>query len=68
MPKRKVPDQVKWSIVTYHKEKLLYQEIADKCGVSWDCVRNIINRYEETGDIKERKSPGRKRITSKRDD
>ncbi len=68
MPKRKLSDEVRWSIVTYHKEKMVYQDIAKKCGVSWNCVNNTINRYEETGDIKEKKSSGRPRSTSKRDD
>jgi transposase len=68
MPKRKMSDETKWSIVAYHKEKMVWNEIATKCVVSWNCVKNTIVRYEETGDIMERKSSGRPRSTSKCDD
>jgi transposase len=47
---------------------MVYQDIADKCGVSLNSVHHTIVRYEETGDIRERKSPGRPKSTSKRDD
>ena len=40
------------------------QDIAKKCGVSWHCVNNTINRYNETGYISEKKSTGRKKCTS----
>ncbi len=63
-----MPDETKWAIVAYHKEKMVYQDIANKCGVIWNCVHHTIVRYEETGDIRERKSPGRPKSTSKRDD
>jgi transposase len=63
----KIPDSVKWAIVAYHKENMVYQDIARKCGVSWHCVNNTIKRFIETGDIREKKSTGCKKITSKRD-
>jgi transposase len=68
LPKRKVQDETNWAIVAYHKEKMVYQDIANKCGVSWNCVHHTIVRYEETGDIRESKSPDRPKSTSKRDD
>jgi hypothetical protein len=35
-------------------------DIAQAVGMSWDCARNTIVRFEETGDNKEKKPPERK--------
>jgi hypothetical protein len=43
-------------------------DIAQAVGVSWDCARKTIVRFEESGDVKRKKPPGRKKNTSKRDD
>ncbi len=68
MLRKKISDQTKWTIVSYYQLQMPIGDIAQAVGVSWDCARNTIVRFEENGDIKEKKPPGRKKNTSKRDD
>lgn len=55
-------------IIFLHKEGKSLRDIAKRVGCSRNGVHVTIRRYLETGGVDERKKPGRRRLSTPRDD
>lgn len=71
MPKT-ISSQKKWEIIFLHINTqgpgLSISKIAKRLKLSISCVKHWIRVYRETGDVEEKKSPGRPRKTSQQED
>ena len=65
---KKPSDLTRGKIIAYYEEGKSQRNISEIVSVPRTTVRNIINTYKETNDIKRRVGSGRKRKTTKRED
>jgi transposase len=68
MGRKVVSEQTKWQIIAYHKISYANTSIADLLKISEHCVRNTIEKWEKTGDVKDLKRSGRPRKTTQKED
>lgn len=67
-----ISSKKKWEMIFLHINtqgpQLSISQIAKRLKLSTSCVKNWISVYRETGDVEEKKSPGRPRKTSQQED
>jgi transposase len=68
MGKKAISFEIKMQIIAYHRVYFSNVSIAQLLNISEHCVRNTIKKWEETGDVKDRKRSGRPRKTTTKED
>jgi transposase len=68
MTRPRLTDSAKLEAISMIKKGCSYKQIATTIGTSKSTIHNIIERYEQTGSVKERARSGRPRISTPRED
>ncbi len=68
MIRPRLTDRAKIEAIAMKKRGCSYSEIAETLGTSKSTIHNIIQRFEETGNVKERARSGRPKISTPTDD
>ena len=67
-PKPRIPVEKRGKIIGLREMGLTYREIAARVGCSVGAVCELIKKHQQTGTVADRPIPGRKRVTTNRED
>ena len=68
MARRKAPEGIRWQIIGMRNVGLSGREISRHLGYSPSVINRLLNRFNQTNEVRDRHRSGRPRVTSRRED
>ena len=68
MPRRRIPENVRWRIIGMHGAGMFCRNIGVNLDINHTVIRRLVRKHVETGHVNDRPRQGKPRKTTQRDD